>query len=292
MAARTLEPFDPDVVAPWSLGSGRRGALLIHGFASTPPEMRRLGEHLAQRGWRCVAPALPGHGLSPHDLHRTRWTDWVAGVQHEFDALAAECDDVVVAGQSMGGALALHLAATDLRVRAVASLATPLWLPGFVQHLLPVLSRVVRWHTPTSDIDLWDQAAVDELWTYGIRSTASILELKRLCDAVGDELAQVRAPVVVLHGGRDRTIDPANAPAIVARLICSAATDLHIYPRSGHAISIDVDREDVNRRVTDWFERYSPPSRRRTVSESSTGFDGGPSSIGALARRAGRSPDR
>ena len=292
MTARTLEPFDPDVVAPWSLGSGRRGALLIHGFAGTPPELRRLGEHLAQRGWRCVGPALPGHGLRPEDLHRTRWTDWAAGVQRAFDELAAESDDVVVAGQSMGGALALHLAATDLRVRAVASLATPLWLPGRLQHLLPVLSRVVRWHTPTSDVDLWDQAAVDELWSYGIRSTTSILELKRLCAAVRDELAQIRAPVVVLHGARDRTIDPACAAEIAQRLICSAATDLHIYPRSGHAISIDVDREDINRRLTDWFERYSPPRRRRAMSGSSTGFDGGPSSTGALARRAGRSPDR
>lgn len=261
MTARTLEPFDPTVVAPWTLGDGPRGALLLHGFAGTPPELRRLGEHLAARGWRCSAPVLPGHGLNPEDLHRTRWRHWAGAVQQAFDELAAECDSVAVAGQSMGGALALHLAATDLRVRAVASLATPLWLPGFLQHLLPVISRVVRWHTPSSDVDLWDQTAVEELHSYGIRSTTSILELKRLVATVRDELVQVRAPVIVLHGARDRTIEPECAAEIARRLISSAATDLHVYPRSGHAVSVDVDREDINARVTAWFERYVPAAR-------------------------------
>jgi carboxylesterase len=259
MTARTLEPFDPDVVAPWTLGEGRRGVLLLHGFAGTPPELRRLGVHLSQRGWYCAAPALAGHGLTPEDLHRTRWRDWSGSVQAAFDELCARCDRVAVAGQSMGGALALHLAATDMRVDAVASLATPLWLPGVLQHFLPVIARVVRWQHPGSDVDLWDQTAVDELWSYGVRSTGAILELKRLIATVRDELAQVRAPVIVLHGARDRTIDAACAVELAQRLVCSRAVDLHVYPRSGHAISVDVDRDDVNDRVTAWFERHAQP---------------------------------
>ena len=258
MSWRTLEPFDPETVAPWKLGDGRRGALFIHGFAGSPPELRRLGEHLAARGWRCYGPIVPGHGSLPMDLHRTQWQDWAAGVQRAFDELAAECDSVVVAGQSMGGALALHLAATDMRVRAVACLATPLWLPGFLVNLLPMIRHVVRWHTPSSEVDLWDQNAVEELYSYGIRSTSSINQLRRLVAAVRDELAQVRAPVLVLHGGRDRLIAPACADEIARRLVSSREVELHVYPRSGHAISIDVDREDINRRVTAWFERHDP----------------------------------
>jgi carboxylesterase len=114
MTARTLAPFDPDVVRPWHLGDGPRGVLLIHGFASTPPELRRLGEVLAANGFRCHAPALPGHGTTPEDLERTTWEDWAACVAAEFDELASECDDVMVVGQSMGGTLALHLAAHDV----------------------------------------------------------------------------------------------------------------------------------------------------------------------------------
>ena len=256
MTARSLEPFDALAVAPWHLGDGARGALLVHGFAGTPPELRRLGEHLAAHGWRCAGPSLPGHGLTPDDLRATGWRDWAAGARAALDELAGRCDSVVVAGQSMGGALALHLAATDLRVAAVASLSTPLWLPGVLQHFLPVISRLVRWHRPGPEVDLWDQTAVDELYSYGLRSTRSILELKRLLATVRDELAQVRAPVLVLQGARDRTVDPRSAEEIVRRLICSQEVDLHVYPRSGHALSVDVDRNDVNDRVLAWFERH------------------------------------
>src|SRR5258708_40054468 len=78
MTARSLLPFDPDVVRPWELGEGPRGALLLHGFAGTPPELRRLGEHLAANGWRCRAPAMAGPALTPEDLQRTTWRDWAA----------------------------------------------------------------------------------------------------------------------------------------------------------------------------------------------------------------------
>src|SRR5207302_7595502 len=140
----------PAVVAPWRIGTGRRGALLLHGFAGTPPELRRLGEHLAARGWRCHAPALPGHAATPQALQQTTWRDWAGGAQRALDELSAECDQVFIAGQSMGGSLALHLAATDARVQAVASLAAPVWLPGFRVRLLPVFKHVVRWHRPGS----------------------------------------------------------------------------------------------------------------------------------------------
>src|SRR5437879_6801892 len=117
MTARTLLPFDAEVVRPWSLGSGPRGALLLHGFAGTPPELRRLGEHLAAHGWRCAAPAMAGHATMPEDLERATWRDWAESAGRALDELAAECTQVVVAGQSMGGSMALHLAAHDDRIR-------------------------------------------------------------------------------------------------------------------------------------------------------------------------------
>ncbi len=262
MTARTLAPFDPEIVRPWRLGEGSRGALLIHGFASTPPELRRLGDELAAHGFRCHAPVLPGHGTTPRDLEKTRWQDWAAGVGDAFDDLASECSDVVVAGQSMGGTLALHLAARDLRVRAVATLAAPIWLSGPLPALLPVLKRVVRWHRAGDDVDLWHPDAIDELHSYGIRPTRSIDELRRLCTVVRKELPEIRAPVLVLHGERDRSIDPRCAREIAHRLIGSEAVQLELLPRSGHAISVDVDRDIVNAGILRWFDRFTrtPPT--------------------------------
>jgi carboxylesterase len=258
VTARSLAPFDPDAVRPWRLGDGPRGVLLIHGFAGTPPELRHLGEVLAANGFRCHAPVLPGHGTTPEDLERTRWQDWAECVAESFDALASECDDVMVAGQSMGGTLALHLAAHDLRVRAVASLATPIWLSGPLPPLLPLIRRLVRWHRAGDDVDLWHPDAVEELYSYGIRPTRSINELRLVCAVVRNELAEIRAPVLVVHGERDRSIDPRCAREIGRRLIGSEAVQVELLPRSGHAISVDVDRDSVNVQILQWFERFAP----------------------------------
>jgi alpha-beta hydrolase superfamily lysophospholipase len=80
-----------------------------------------------------------------------------------------------------------------------------------------------------------------------------------LCHTVRRELVLIRQPVLVLHGGRDRTIDPGNAADIERGLACSAAVERHMYPRSGHGMSVDVDREDINARVLQWFDRFVPP---------------------------------
>jgi carboxylesterase len=265
MPARTLLPLDPDAVAPWELGEGTRAALLLHGFAGTPPELRRLGEHLAERGWRCVAPALPGHATTPDDLRRHGWREWAGAAMQAFSDLASQCDTVMVAGQSMGATLALHVAANDLRVQAVASLAAPLWFRGVLPPLLPVLQYVAKWHRPGDDVDLWDPTAVDELHSYGLRSVRAINQLQQLVRHVRSELAQVRAPVLVMQGMRDRTVDPACAAEVTKRLVCSADVDLVYLPRSGHAVSVDVDRECVNERVAGWFERHAGSRTERSA---------------------------
>jgi esterase/lipase len=85
----------------------------------------------------------------------------------------------------------------------------------------------------------------------------AIHEFTSLLREVRNELAAVRAPVIVLHGGRDRTISPANAAEIEGRLVCSRDVVRRSFPRSGHGMSVDVDREEINAAVLQWFNRHS-----------------------------------
>jgi carboxylesterase len=269
MTARSLAPFDPALVRPWSLGAGRRGVLLLHGFAGTPPELRRLGEHLASNGYRCRGPALAGHASTPEALEATTRHDWSRSAQAELHALAGECDEVMVAGQSMGGTIALHLAATDLRVAAVATLAAPVWLSGVATRAVPIARRVMRWHRPGNDIDLYDLEAIDELYSHGLRPMRAIHEFTSLLKEVREELAAIRAPVLVLHGGRDRTIAPANATEIEQRLVCSSDVRRRSFPRSGHGMSVDIDRDEINAAILDWFDSHSRSSQPRAPAQAS-----------------------
>src|SRR5690606_29077953 len=62
-------------VVQW--GSGPRPVLLLHGFSGGPQDLRLLGEALAARGFRAVAPTLPGHGAELRGLGGVREEDWL-----------------------------------------------------------------------------------------------------------------------------------------------------------------------------------------------------------------------
>jgi len=86
------------------------GVLMCHGFTGTPQGLRGWAQDLADQGYTVRLPRLPGHGTTWQELNRTRWQDWYATVDTTFRELHERCEQVVVAGLSMGAALSLQLA--------------------------------------------------------------------------------------------------------------------------------------------------------------------------------------
>lgn len=82
--------------------------VLIHAFASQSTSWNVVAAALAGRGFRVIAPDLRGHG-------RSAWTDTYALEDFEHDLIilldTLELDRVSLVGHSLGGHLALRLAA-------------------------------------------------------------------------------------------------------------------------------------------------------------------------------------
>src|SRR5687767_11596486 len=95
---------------PMSVDGGPVGALVLHGFTGNPQSMRGLAEALAGAGFAVELPLLPGHGTAVEDMVGTTWADWLGEAEGAYGKLVARTDRVVVAGLSMGGALAAWLA--------------------------------------------------------------------------------------------------------------------------------------------------------------------------------------
>ena len=51
------------VVHGYEMGDGSRTALLIHGWAGSSRQYRRIAQRLTEEGYRCVAIDLPAHGI-------------------------------------------------------------------------------------------------------------------------------------------------------------------------------------------------------------------------------------
>src|SRR3981081_4132643 len=139
-------PPQPGDLEPFRLGSGDRGALLLHGFCGTPPEMRGLGEHLAANGFRVHGALLRGHGTTPEDLAATRWTGWGEEAEDQLAPLRPGLTQVFVSGQSMGGALSLILAARNPEVVAIATLSALVNLGRSTELQIRFGRRLLRWH--------------------------------------------------------------------------------------------------------------------------------------------------
>jgi carboxylesterase len=251
-------PAAPGQLEAFRLRGGERGCLLLHGFAGTPPEVRGLGEYLAARGYDVVAPLLAGHGLTPEAMARTRWTDWVRSAEEAYAGLRAECKDVFVAGQSLGGTLALHLAATQpvSGLITMGAMGSPRFFKDWRLRVIGSLKYFVRWHVPDeADCDLGDPGALRSLHSYVRRPSVCIESLLQFLRVIEAELPRISAPALILHGRRDRTVDVGNAPFIFDR-IGSSDKRLTWFERSGHTITVDLEREQVNATVLDWLKAH------------------------------------
>lgn len=225
--------------------TGRPPLLLLHGAGGThlywPPEIRRL------KDCRVISLDLPGHGKS----------DGVSGLQR-IEAYAEKVHDwmeemklqqAVIAGHSMGGAIALTLAllyppsvAGLVMVSTGARLAVN---PALLEETSSPLSFVNAVHTIIK-------------WSFGSQASARLVELAqqrmaesrqsvlhgdlRACNEfdVVNQLGKIDCPTLIICGCEDR-MTPCRSSQYLASHISKAR--LHLIPDAGHMVMLEKPRE-------------------------------------------------
>ena len=235
-------------------GDADAAALCVHGLTGTPYEIRPLALAIVGRGIRARGPLLPGHGTSPEELARLRYSDWVDAVHEEYRALRAEHGRVFVIGLSLGGLLCLDLASRE-RPDAIAVVGTPLRLRTPVRQLVPLAKYLIPMLEKREGSDIRDPEARARHPGYSRMPLASVHELIRLQRRVAAGLGRVQAPALVAHGAHDRTADPRNAERILQGL-GSARKERQFYPDSGHVVPVDYDGERLAATIAEFLAGY------------------------------------
>lgn len=245
--------------APFFLAGGPVGVLLIHGFTGAPPEMRRLGDYLHQQDFTVSAPLLPGHGTSAADLNRVRWQQWTAHVEAALADLRARCATVFVGGLSLGGVLALYLAAQHPDLAGALLYAPAIRISSWRPRLVPLLKYVVRL-APKGGGNVWaDPEARSLLWSYEEYPMVAMHEANRLIAHVRRQLPRVSCPLLIAYSLVDPVVPPAAAEDIV-RHVSTDDISLLTLQRSGHVVTLDAEWQQVAEKTAAFIRAHLPES--------------------------------
>lgn len=246
------------------IGDGPRvGVALSHGFTGSPHGMRDWAAAFAEEGYAVRMPLLPGHGTSWQELARTRWQAWHAAFDQSYRELAAECDYVFAAGLSMGGTLALRIAAT----RPVAG--TILVNPGLViddprAPLVGILKLFLK-TTPAIANDIL-KPGMDE-GAYMRTPVAAAHELSRLYKDTIRLLPRITAPVRVFRSTVDHVISDASI-AVLRRGLTHSSLELTRLENSYHVATLDNDAHVIFRESVEFIRKIVAAAEEESASRN------------------------
>ena len=194
--------------------------LCLHGLGGTGASMWPIVAELS-RDHTVLAPTLPGHGSNPEDLLSFGWEDWLAAAR-EWPA------DVAI-GQSLGGALALALAAEGA-CRAVVAINPVAPDPDAADGLEWRLGHGQKW--------------VEDVPVFPGEAAYSRIPLRAVSEMTTGVLAidygAVVQPLLLVSSANDELVDPATADLIASAV--SGPVQRLILLRGGHMATLDEDR--------------------------------------------------
>lgn len=240
-----------------------RAVLIVHGLSATPATMAPTMEALEDAGYHVLAPLLPGHGTTELELAATPWQAWARCVQDAYDQLAEQYNDIYYIGLSLGALLGLQLA-ESVKLRALALLATPLHMSRYVRNLVPLVRySPARWlyHFSTKD---WSHSVADpegrrayQESSYGRIPVQSVYQIHDLQKVVRANLHKIHSPILLVHSHLDQVAPPSNVHDLCAA-ITNPTPDVLWLEKSEHVITLDLERDLMNARIVEFFERTQP----------------------------------
>ena len=124
---------------------------MLHGYTSSPYEFLDFSKDFEIDGFSLSIPLLRGHGKSVAELKNCQWYEWFEDAKKALFELRKSCKRIFVIGQSMGGTLALHLAA-HYQVEGLVLLAPGLFFKkkgsSFLQLVSPFKSYLNKKEGP------------------------------------------------------------------------------------------------------------------------------------------------
>jgi carboxylesterase len=235
---------------------GPMGALVLHGFTGSPDTLRPQAEAFAAAGFTVLAPRLPGHGTSIEDMCVTGWADWSAEVEAAYADLAARCERVVVVALSMGGTLALWLAARHPEIAGIVTINAA--VKPFTQEERDFVALMLEAGDEIAPSIGADLAAPDARErAYEGTPLRPLLSLWDAIDELQAQLPTITCPALVMNSAVDHVVMPPDEVAehLASRL--GGPVERLVLERSYHVATLDHDKDLICERAVAFAQKVT-----------------------------------
>jgi len=253
--------------------------MLVHGMFLNPRSWQLWKEFFERRGYDCIAPAWPMHEGDPGDLRAHVPAGFSAlslddVVQH-MESIAAEHEDLILVGHSVGGLIVQKLISKGIGRLGVAMCSMP---PAGLFNLdspaLRALTRTMREHKPISmDLDTFYEVYGNTMhrldseaaWhRYAMPGCERILR-DCLSDPGRINTSAPHVPLLFVAGDQDCIIPPAvcqkNADAYSHE---DSRTDYVEFASRGHFIQGQAHWQEVACYIDGWIRDVDAVARQFT----------------------------
>jgi carboxylesterase len=237
---------------------GSPGVLLLHGFGDTPQTLSLLARRLHKAGYSVLAPLLPGHGRTMDAFRRSRADDWISAARRSLFEMREQSETVSVVGLSMGGALAVLLAAEARDIPALILIAPYLGMPKLLRL---AAATYWLWGGFAGEINARNPRSVrdpierEKNLAYGAVTGRTLFELSKVMTRARNALPLVTAPTLIVQSREDPRVASDIAEFALDKLGASEK-QLVWTEGAGHIITVDYGRERVFGEVEKWLRAH------------------------------------
>jgi carboxylesterase len=237
---------------------GAPGVLLLHGGGDTPQVLSGLAHHLHASGFSVRVPLLAGHGRGLDAFARASAEGWYNDAATSLAEMRRRHEWVGVVGLSMGGALAIRLAAEQPAIPAMVLLAPYVAMPEGIRRLA---EKATYWgwlfpYFPSrGGRSIRDPDAAARALGYGLFTPAALQAMLLTVRAAAASAPRVKTPTLVVQSREDNRIPPETAERGFAQL--GATEKQFVWTNgAGHVITVDFGHERVFELTRQWLRRH------------------------------------
>ena len=235
-------------------GNGHPPAILfLHGFGGSPKDIEPLVEAIKQKNYAFKAILLSGHGTSPRDLKDIKMEEWLNDAISSFKELKNQYSRVVVIGFSMGGALALSVAANyDVEKLVLLSpyfkVKQQWYYFGKPEDWANKVSPFIPYYKKLKIGQINDPDGIKKFSAYWHQPTKAIKELSKLGRYAIEQAEKVTCETLWVHSQGDIVADFEMSQTIFTSLPSTKKQFIELQ-KSNHIILYDYDSRYVIKNV-------------------------------------------